>query len=752
MKRLVFLTVVLLAFAAGIAVGTQFVSATKPNRDHEACSPDADSTSTPANNRPDPDLSKREPVSNRDEKPDSQPPALTLADLLSQIRVALPAKGTGTITGTVKSPTGAAVAGVQVSARGIGDYSAQKPGANEATLEDEVVTVVRRRRFAELTRIDTTTDTEGKFTLSGLSEIPYRVQAKLDGYQVREPSEAYRAKVGANLQFVASAVIRLEFEVLNPDGTTAKRARVHYEMDQGSSSMQGGALRESGWFYYDLEPGEYSIHAEDADDNTIRSEDALVVIKVGEKPEKVVLRLVEKPCIKGKITFEDPESAATIFCVQYEGTPPDPKTIGSGDPMIRRYVEDRNSSAIKSAEARGGDGRFVVQDLKPGSYLVVVRAYGELIASTTVVLGSVPVVQDFTVPAPNPNLFVTLWVYSPEGELINNVYLMLKCEDKGGMSGTSAHPKRRSDGSLRFLKQAVPENASKEARYFVEVGSQKYGTLKLEYQREGKSDLVARFETPATLAVTLNLPKESDLLPSLVVTLSNGMSGGSGPEKNPDENDARIWRFEALVPGDYTLTLLVKSEDRFRGNQNSISSRKVTLISGTNSLALDVPDLFTLKVHINEANGTECYLRSTGTERILGLNKRTDENGDVTFKNLVAGQYVITRSATREKMLLSVPETSEVVFAAQVFNSFRILITDEKGYAGSLDLRTGDLITAANGTEFKSEAQMEGTIQTLLEEKTVKLTIQRNGATFTVESDLMKLFSDRGARLEHYPR
>ncbi|CAG0984144.1 hypothetical protein PLCT2_02086 [Planctomycetaceae bacterium] len=758
MKWVVILTVALLAFVAGIAVGYQFTSAAKPDRVRDFCSCVAESANAPASNRPGPHRTeesvRNEPVSSRADTPASQPPALTLADLLARLQVELPAKGSGTISGTVKTPAGAAVAGVQISAKGIGEFNAQKPGASEATLEDEVLTLARCRRYAELTRVDTTTDADGKFTVSGLSEIPYRVQAKLEGYQLREPSDAYRAKPGANLEFVASAVVRLEFDVLNPDGTQAKAARVHYEMDRGGSSLQGGALRDAGWFHYDLEPGRYTIHAEDADDSTIRSEASIVEIKVGEKPEKVVLRLIEKPCIKGKVTFEDPEAGngANIYCVAYEGTAPDPKSIGSGDPRARRYVEDRNSIPTRSVEVRSGDGRYVVANLKPGTYLVVIRAHGELISSASVVLGSTPVVQDFNVPAPNPSLFVTLWVYSPENQLIQDVYLMLRYEDNGSMSGTSAQPSRRTDGSLRFLKQTAPEQASKDARYFVEVSSKVYGSLKLEYQREGKSELVARYETPATLTVTLNLPKDSALVSGLVISVSNGASRGFESENNPDANDPRIWKFEALVPGEYKVSLLLKGDDRFTRNQNTLSSRVITLISGANSLSLDVPSLFTLKVHVDEANGKDCSLRSTGAERSFGLSKRADENGDVYFTNILAGQYIISCSKTREKMLVSVPETSEVVFTPQVFNSYRVSVSDEKGYVSLLGLRTGDLITAANGTEFKTSNQMEGTLQALMEEKSVKLTIQRGGATLTVEADLMKLFSDRGAKLEQYPR
>ena len=95
-------------------------------------------------------------------------------------------------------------------------------------------------------------------------------------------------------------------------------------------------------------------------------------------------------------------------------------------------------------------------------------------------------------------------------------------------------------------------------------------------------------------------------------------------------------------------------------------------------------------------------------------------------------------------MTVSLPESSDILFVATVFNALKVTITDDKSYAATSGLLSGDLIISANGIEFKTERQMSSTIESLAEETSVKLGVLRNGASMEITLDLSKLFKTRG--------
>ena len=90
------------------------------------------------------------------------------------------------------------------------------------------------------------------------------------------------------------------------------------------------------------------------------------------------------------------------------------------------------------------------------------------------------------------------------------------------------------------------------------------------------------------------------------------------------------------------------------------------------------------------------------------------------------------------------PRGTRVSFAPRPFNAYHLEVT-ERGYLHDLGLKTGDLVVAIDGAEFKDLAGMTAALNAAKTRETSKFTILRGAQTFDLTADGTKFEEDDGS-------
>jgi len=616
-------------------------------------------------------------------------------------------RGAGRITGRVLAPDGTPVPGVLVRAT----PNDVEPDAVR-DLEAEVRAVVERHhRGAEAD-----TDARGAYVLAGLFDVPHTVHASLDAHVV-EPAggKAPEVRPGAQVDFVAYEAVSLRFDVIFPDGSRPGRATIvcdRHGYQHGSKSRERWSPSEP---VIALPPGTYTFSGEGPDPDTHRSEEVEREVATAGSVDAVVLRLESRPGIRGYVRL-DPDARFPYVTVRAL------RQVADAVPDVRRLAQDGKRARV----APGRGNAYVHADLEPGRYVVGVDL-GErnIVAMKTVDVGATMVICDFDVSDVDPEHYVVVRVYDPEGNILRDV--KLRAGVRGARSGSSgsASTVRRPDGSFLVLHEG--RHRYEEATQYVTAVSDRYGARQESYEIGERNEIEIRFGEAATVDFTIAGYDDARHGGIFELKLLSKSSRGFLMPDAEAEPDARgrvtLGPVEA-GPADVLLRAEVLERRR-----RVVLREKLQLGPGENAVTLALPDLYTLTLVADglEAKTQFGLYRLEGRASTVGWTAVGDDRR-ITYRNLTAGLYEI-RSGDREAMTVRLPGPDVVRWRPQDRNAFRVLIREADGALARLGLQEGDVVVAIGGERIESGDHGELLLKGAAVKESVTLTIRRGTRT-----------------------
>jgi hypothetical protein len=564
-----------------------------------------------------------------------------LRDLLDALPPIDAPRGSGVVTGSVQTPEGTGVAGVEITLhpsqpdqgkRGYGWYDDE----DLTVAAKHVIESLRWRRFA---RLQTVTGPDGAFRFDTVADLDHHADARREGWQIRptDPRRSYQARPGATLDFIAHAVVRIPITIVMPDGSTPTTAMVMVAVNGGSSGTGWSAQRP----YAELQPGTWEVTAQAGDAQQFKSEPQTVTVEAGVAPPPLRFELESTGGIRGKVEFAPGEvfQQGRVYLARIpKGQKPDPSRLATSE----------QSTHLQSWG--GPSPTFTFSDLTPGRYLVGLgRTYQGAVTVTREVEVRHEVVEVvLEVPPLGREEYVVVSVLDPEGKPLAGAQLAVGRESGGSRSSSGATVIEREDGTRWVLHQEGDADA--DTTWWVTAVHPQYGKRRVEYGRTRASAVDLRFDKPGTLEVTVT---------GLVGTRYEGRmrAGLTGWRSFPGDvldGSGRV-TLSGVQPGIYSLALNLGG-DRGRGSQ--IHTEEVEIRSGENRLRIEVPPLY--EVEVLGVQG-RAYVRGTsngpGRSR-FSLNLNASADGRATIDGLPAGEYEV-RSG-RKRARFSVPGATTV--------------------------------------------------------------------------------------------
>ncbi len=591
------------------------------------------------------------------------------------------------------------------------------------------------------------TNAAGRFELSGLPEDgTFYVSARLEGWKIESEggSPVYKAKVGQELHFVAKPLLLLSVSVLLPDDTQPPYADIRFEEGESSSLHRWTPSDPQ----IEIKPGSYEVFANATIEDTFyRSEKVPLSVEEGQTPPAVTLRLKAWGAIKGKVMFPQDQVPESVFIILCKVSKPEPP------PLTRLNV----TSHRQWPSPAKGDNSYRFAYLSPGLYYLaaMLSFRGPVCAEAFVEVLDRTVHQDLEVPPVDPSQCIILYVYGPDGKLLRDIRVQLLLKSKSFTQNAYPSKMRRKDGSYllivpkniaeedpvfkSFLSHSFMESSEKgQIRFFLSVHSPKYGEKEVEFDPERDKEVVVTFGEPATLIVTFEGYEEKNYPGVVSVTLEKQEDPMGSPwlsvSRASGENKVKLGPVE---PGSYELVATLSAGPLSR----ELFRMPVTLQPGDNSLSLTLPELYELIVHVANP-GKNWALILTTEERKRGFvplldRKRIDEEGNVIFKDLPPGRYVVKLEAPGKggEMIVSVSEQTEVVFVPKEFNAYRIYVWKKDGYLAKAGFQDGDLIIGIGDKQFEDFKSLTTAMAAAALLEKVDFIVLRNGRTITIQAD-----------------
>lgn len=591
------------------------------------------------------------------------PPAPLLssarADALAPLRQVIEAlppltipRGTGVITGEVRTDEGAPLAGVVLTALpkvpdDLG-LSARRASREEVDVVAQTRDYIDHMRWAREARVHVTSAADGSGRLEGLADVEHRVSAALGGWQIRPaPGAESNVRPGATVAFVATPRTQVSVEVLLPDGTVPEKAAVEFR--------SGSRTRRASWSaadpVLDVAPGTYEVSATSGEFDQLRSEVVPVEVEHGATPPTVRLVLGPRTVLRGTIVFPEGEAVSNVY-VRVARVP------AGRDPDVALLAQADGATPLVSAP--GSVPSFQRNDLEPGTYLVgVARGWqGRTLATQVVEVTQGLTTVEVRVPALQRKEYAILHVTGPAGEPLTALEFSTGHVHDGGSSyGGNAVVFPRPDGEYWVLHHESAPDA-KEGRFVIGIRHAQWGQRSVDYAAGSDPRLDVRFEAPAAIDVEVagvaRSPYAGRLKASLVPAGATRLGVGGQQATGPLDDDGHA-SLQGVQPGAYLLHLSLSSGPH---DAAVVASEAVQVRSGEQRLRLVLPTLHEIEIQGLGGRGMIMMDRQDLEIRyfrtVLG-----DDEGRAIVDGLPAGTYTLHEG--RRSKQFTLPGTRVVV-------------------------------------------------------------------------------------------
>jgi hypothetical protein len=652
----------------------------------------------------------------------------------------VPRVGTGRISGKVKTEKGEAVAGVVVRAdyRGERDEGArQRWKTGDGPPPDDDVES-RVRDFIEDTerslamRREATSSQNGEFTIEGLLDEPYSLQAYLKGYSVTldQRDLQWSARPGVWVDFTASPVIVLPVDVKLADGTSPKRAQVQIAVNNSSTGETWRPSRPE----LRLGAGTYAISVTAGDREEWRSEAQNVVLKEGAAPAPLVFKLAARTGIRGRVKV--PKGYAVdslaVFALRYSGS-------AVPDEAALRRGQNEWTSAWNGF-------LFNFHDLAPGTWLVGAGTWESVFATKTVEVAAGAIVETVLEITDSGATGLVVRVIGPDNAAVADVNLRVS-PTSGQYDGSepfSVRPKK--DGA--WVVASKKEGAVDPKDYVLQAHSERLGDKSVAMPAACSGELRIEMLEPASLEVTVPGYAGSGLEGRLKVD-ARQLTGGKEPQHriyySRDEAMGPDGRqtLKPLQPGRYRVELQYSRE---RWASSTLDKVDVDVGPGVNSVSIALPAVYTLVV-VTSGEPSDANLNlqqvGTGSDDARWHGARIGPDGTATFEGLVAGTYRLSlwapKARRQRSMRVTVPASGPVTFKEEAETALAVKALDADGYLASAGIQVGDVITGVDGAAFDGSRPAVQVLGGLMSaRKELKLQILRGGKTLEATVDTEK--------------
>jgi len=561
--------------------------------------------------------------------------------------------GDGVIRGTVTTPDGRPLPGVTVRAEPEPPYDVRHhhgpppPGDPQVNrVEAEVRSLLLGRRGTR----EAKTDDAGRFLFTGISDLEHRISGYKAGYEIRRVGRG-SVLAGQEVHLVARPVVELEVRVLGPDGTPPDQARLKIRCT--GRYVGRNAIWTPRRPRIDLDPGPIRIQAFAGDGDSLASVEVDRRLEVGVRPKPVVLSLVERTGIGGKLTFPP---RGTWGHALYWIVALRVREDGNLDPS-QLLTTNHYESRLGRTNPTRGYGRFSFTDLPAGTYLVgAIEKYKTVHDSRVVRVTSGMTTVDLAIPFPRAGEATTVRILDPSGKPVSmrdNVQIQARhvAADNTITSGSPADS--LGDGEWRVPTPRIPAGGEAGGRFLLVVRAASCGSKTVEYAPGGSGEVEVRFAPPAALTVTLpNYPGsryEGVAHLTLLPDRPREERNYAPNRKRPDPHGKAT--FTALAPGDWIIRLTV---DIGEYGTRVVMEQPIRLTSGVKEeTVLDPPALFDLTVEEPGEKGSFRLQPVAGGGWRFG---HPASDGTVRFVRLLAGDYRLLRVKHRgfESMALEI--------------------------------------------------------------------------------------------------
>jgi hypothetical protein len=555
--------------------------------------------------------------------------------------------GDGTIRGHVRDDEGAPLEGVLIVASLVMDDPPRKSPKGAAApqdrqIDDLVADLVRRERGQRESRRTARTGSDGSYELTGIADAKWLVRAYKEGYELQPfRSSAYNVGPGATVDFAGGPIVRIDVDVLMPDGTRPRRAQIRATSQRRNSSS---ASSES-WFpddrWIELKPHVYELMAEVQGTEYLKSQPQTVNVEPG-AALSLVFRLEARPALTVQVVA--PEGIRltdwSVSAMRFAGEkPPDPARLRS----------EGMSSFGRGPHERGAGW----QDLAAGSYLVgaAYSSNSPIVVTDVVQVGAGTTEVELRLPAPRPEEWIAVRVRDPDGASPRDVQLHL---GRSPRSMGSATVLERADGAYLLHRK----DGGDAAAVWIPADSRALGRIVRECPPGETQEVVLAFERPAFANLDIVGYAKSPHAGWLAFTIAprgEDPDFRSRPLKPEPEGACRLG---PVQPGAFDITVCACLDVHHAWPAATIP---VDLRSGEQTVMINVPVLHTVTVRWPGAGSNRSVSIDPKRRGASGIQRQvTDEV--TTIERVPAGSYEVRTigSGSVAPFELRVPEQTEI--------------------------------------------------------------------------------------------
>jgi hypothetical protein len=654
-----------------------------------------------------------------------------IREAIATVRAPLPKRRDGVITGIILDEAGDPMVDVELSVRR-SDYEEPPTGDDAA---EQVQRYLERVRWQESTRQSQKTSREGRFQFNRVGNGRYQIEIKTEGLRIVHSDGRYirNLEAGAEIELTLREQALLEIAVMLPSGKMADRADI-------VTVDVAGNQKTKKWFsterVLELDPGYLRVGARIRGDENYRSEGFTeVTLSAGEKPERLVIKLMEEPTLRGNIVFQKgfPKRSVDLYYMRFDGEgltidelrKDGDRVVTEGDRFNAPLTESGRYAIGCYSRTAGLNSEVMIVQVGMKSKDVVV----ELIGLNRADYLEVDIRGPNGASVLRPRLAASILYREGERERTKR--------SRGGLI-------RRTDGKCWVEHAMLEEGQGPIVEYYVRVDCE-FGTKKVTYRRGPSSSARVNFGEMATLNLRVTGSTDQEALASLDFDLRNedgyrvaGNVGNTKRRRNADPMDIQQeaskkgeWFFAGLQPGDYKLS--VNLGGNFRSKL--LVKTEFSLRQGRNTETVELPPLYTVEVMLENGTAKSAQLKAIDAPRGSTIPSVRFANGDpAVFRNLLAGSYRMTVRINRKDMMkaFTLPGTSRLVFDGKDGRTLLVTRCREESMAYKAGVREGDVVVKLNGRGMSEWKEINLARVGPSKGQTQVITLERNGASRSV--------------------
>lgn len=664
-----------------------------------------------------------------------------------------PSQWTHKIEGTVIDQDGQPMAGVQIvsmnrpgsSWRGVikGKQTTEIGRAWDGIpdLQESIAKSAEMMLENERNHRTATSDTAGRFTLTGLREGLHAISAHADGFAFPPQTN----HTGQECSFIGEPVLELELDVRLPDGSqpesavvfigeqkfgnglawTPEESRLRLKEAAFEIAVRSGSVQRLGWRSmasdYSSEQRPMNLESEGPGPHVVElSMNQILRVELEDASE-----LVPRLPVWMKVT-----SAAGMQ---------------ASDGAEIDWGAEHHSDLTRSAS-----GLFQITDLPTGPYWIAAgRGEGNSVPEFTgkITTGVGATEETVTLDEVDLSQFVVCHCVRSEGGPVADV--SFKVTASGGrfsrpsdvkalkrgrgeywLPRESLLPEASADASAQTVQPELSAKSEVDGEVMVPIDPDA-GEITVEFLPGCTLHLEIAGDLSAGFSVHMNRLDASGKPTEQFITMMTG-----GVKKVPESGQLSIM---ALQPGKYEVDLYETGHGgdsvSFKSRGDRVMSEELEIVRPETTLRMVAPTMHKVTVHAPDVATGESFRLTpkSGTGDALfsvGLRVKLGADSLATFERVPAGEYTLNGPRPTKPMEISVP-TGEIQWVADVVDSALVTSVEADGAAYQAGLRKGDLVVAIDGKPVKSRVRTS-TLGRDAQKKSVRLTVRRDGASVDV--------------------